>query len=597
MKSVRTSSFWRTSLNAELLAAVLAGGVLLGGSWIALSRLQQSYVQLAQADAERVNLYLREHLAAGSVQLQQLAELPVEQLQGSAPRLLQVFSDLYLVDAQHQVRRILKSASGSRVFMGFSFAGSRIEPYLHSGKGVGSTSHISRGLEDERASIYIQHPLVLPAAADGRPLFLLGRLNLSYIQGFLNQFSRFSGNPVLLVTRDGFVMLSSQPLQVPAVDLSFAASAPGPVRPLTLEGQQWLPVVSRNSALGASIVTLVPLDRLFQQQQLVLLLAATVALLMAVVFVVKTLRMRQQLFGPISSFINQLVELEMQYRRPATSRVPLTLLDDGAETGASGANFLEIQQIRSSFTALMQVIHQRDLILQQQLRTSLTAATIAHEINQPLATIHLLCQLAQDQLGRDASGLDIPDLISKLDHQSQEVNRVIERMRMLLRNVKTELHPTDITSVVSSACLYLKAQLQSHQVQLCCSGLDRDDLMVEADAGQLQMAITNLLRNASDAVSHQPPERRLVALSLLPSVSSSAAEVILRIEDSGPGFRFDPSDDTLFHSSKAAGTGLGLFVVRTTLANHQGSLELGRSSRLGGAQVSLVLPLLSPSPA
>jgi C4-dicarboxylate-specific signal transduction histidine kinase len=88
-----------------------------------------------------------------------------------------------------------------------------------------------------------------------------------------------------------------------------------------------------------------------------------------------------------------------------------------------------------------------------------------------------------------------------------------------------------------------------------------------------------------------------VALSLLPSVTSSAAEVILRIEDSGPGFRFDPSDDTLFHSSKAAGTGLGLFVVRTTLANHQGSLELGRSSRLGGAQVSLVLPLLSPSPA
>lgn len=96
-------------------------------------------------------------------------------------------------------------------------------------------------------------------------------------------------------------------------------------------------------------------------------------------------------------------------------------------------------------------------------------------------------------------------------------------MRMLLRNVKTELQPTDLSSVVSSACLYLRSQLHSHQVQLRCSGLERDDLLMQADAGQLQMAITNLLRNASDAVSQQPQERRLVELSLLPCVSPSGA--------------------------------------------------------------------------
>ena len=450
-----------------------------------------------------------------------------------------------------------------------------------------------RGLEDERASIYIQLPLGLADHVDGQRTLLLGRLNLGYIQGFLNQFSRFSGVPVLLVTRDGFVVLSSQPLRLPAVDLSFAANSPAPLQPLTLDGQQWLPVVSSNSDLGASIVTLVPLNRLFEQQRLVLLTAAAAGLLMVVVFVVKIVRMHQQLFRPVSCFVAQLLALEAHYRRPAMSREPLPL-PEAPETAAWGANVLEIQQIRSSFTALMQVIQQRDLILQQQLRTSLTAAAIAHEINQPLATIHLLCQLAQDQLRHDATGLDIPDLINQLDQQSQDVNRVIERMRMLLRNVRTELRPTELASVVSSACLYLKSQFHVHQVELRCSGLERDDVMAEADAGQLQMAITNVLRNASDAVCSQPHHRRLVALTLLPSHSGAAAEVTLRIEDSGPGFAFDPSDETLFHSNKAAGTGLGLFVVRTTLANHQGRLELGRSRRLGGAQVSLVLPMCGP---
>ena len=145
MSRHRPSSFWRTSLNAELLALALACSALLGGSWMMQSRLQQSHLQLAQADAERVNLYLRDHLAAGTAQLQRFAELPVDRMQGSAPLLLQAFSDLYLIDAQHQVRRILKAAPGSRVFPGFSFAGSRIEPYLHRSLTAISTSGISRG--------------------------------------------------------------------------------------------------------------------------------------------------------------------------------------------------------------------------------------------------------------------------------------------------------------------------------------------------------------------------------------------------------------------------------------------------------------------
>lgn len=599
----RPISFWRYSLNAELLAAGLAGLVLLVGSWITLRQLEQRYLALFRTDAERVNLYLHEHLATGIAQLERLAARAPEQDLLPDPLVLQPFSDLYLMDASQRIRQVLKATPGSRVFPGFSFAGSRIQSYLRqaaasSRPAAGSTrpaptpatSAITRGLEDELASIYVQRPL--PGARPTR--WLLGRLNLRYIQGFLKQYSRFSGTPVLLVSNDGFVMLSGHTLNVPAIDLRIAASSGGAMRPITLEGQEWLPIVAADTGLGSRVVTLVPLQRLRQQQQVVLLAAAVAALLIALVLLVKNLRVRQRLFLPVRRFASHLQQLEARFQAPGPSFDPTA----PASVSAAG-EFEEIQQIQSSFEALMGLISQRDLTLQQQLRTSLTAAAIAHEINLPLGTLLMLCDQAQRQLESGQGEIQVADLVASLQQQSQEVSRVIERMRMLLRNVRTELRPTSLTDVVTSACAYVRQLLREHQVQLTCTGLEGESGEVLGDAGQLKTAITNLLRNGIEAAASQPPERRQleVRLERRAAARGQGQELVLHIADSGPGFAFAPGDDTLFQTTKAGGSGLGLFVVRTTLANHQGRLEIGQSASLGGAQVSLVLPsATSPEP-
>lgn len=61
------------------------------------------------------------------------------------------------------------------------------------------------------------------------------------------------------------------------------------------------------------------------------------------------------------------------------------------------------------------------------------------------------------------------------------------------------------------------------------------------------------------------------------------------IEDSGPGYHPPDSDNTLFNTTKPKGTGLGLFIVQTTMENHGGRLEIGRSP-LGGAAFQMVFP-------
>jgi signal transduction histidine kinase len=637
MSRKRPTSFWRYSLNVELLAAGLAFLVLALGGWFTLRELEKRYVELFRADAEKMNLYLCEHLAAGVDQLEHLASLRPDQSATSLQLALQPFSDLYLIDSSQQIQRVLKAVPGSRVFQGFSFSQSKIAPYLRTGvfdDREPSTSVITRGLEDELASIYVQRPISAAANDSSGRLWLLGRLNLGYIQAFLKQFSRFTGTPVLLVSDDGFVMLSGTEMPIPAIDLNFATATGGGLRPVRFGGREWLPVVAADSGLGARVVTLVPMGLLRQQQQTVLWAAIAGLALMALVFVVKNLSIRRRLFLPVSQFVRQLNRLEAHYRKPALQRE--SLIDRPRSGGPSVAgqsvagpptaeslsdrlfsadparvdpslavlpsviDFQEVQHIRSSFDSLMAVIAQRDQILQQQLRTSLTASAIAHEINIPLGSLLLLCDQARRELKAEAGELDAAALVAALHQQSLELSRVVERMRMLLRNVQTSLRPIRLSDVVTSSCTYVRHLLRAHEVELACEGLDADDTLVLGDAGQLKAAATNLLRNAIEAVASRSPGQRRIAVALEQahpeeSASPQSATVAVVVADSGPGFAFTPSDDTLFQSTKASGSGLGLFVVRTAMANHNGRVAIARSLGLGGAEVRLIFPVCAPT--
>jgi PAS domain S-box-containing protein len=235
------------------------------------------------------------------------------------------------------------------------------------------------------------------------------------------------------------------------------------------------------------------------------------------------------------------------------------------------------------------VLHQRR-VLQQKLKTSLTAAAIAHEINQPLSIILLHCQMAMARL--EESSPDGPTqqtlrpLLSTLIEEAERMRVTIETMRMLLRNIQTELRPVDLSNVVGSALLYLLPQLREVGVEVERIGLTRPCL-IEGDEAQLQISISNVLRNAIQAIEAQGDPQRRIRVEL----HSHHDWVELAVGDSGPGFGNGPPDATLLRSSKAEGTGLGLYVVRTTLDNHGGTIDFGPSS-LGGAEVRLRFPRL-----
>jgi C4-dicarboxylate-specific signal transduction histidine kinase len=112
-------------------------------------------------------------------------------------------------------------------------------------------------------------------------------------------------------------------------------------------------------------------------------------------------------------------------------------------------------------------------------------------------------------------------------------------------------------------------------------------LCVWADESQLQMVVLNLLKNALDVLRGCPLPRKL-SLQLV----QEQQDVCLRVSDNGPGIALAQRQQVfqIFHSSKADGMGLGLWLSQSVAQNHGGSLSVV-DSPLGGACFMLRLPV------
>ena len=251
--------------------------------------------------------------------------------------------------------------------------------------------------------------------------------------------------------------------------------------------------------------------------------------------------------------------------------------EEGKPLRASGV----LQDITEQKTASarekdLEAQHRRDL--ESKLKTSLAAAAVAHEINQPLSAILLRTKMA---LQEKRDGLEV---LSEVAEEAQRVVTTIEKMKTLMRSVQTEHRGIDLSAVVRSALLYNKTMLSRHDITVRESGLDKARMIMGDDA-QLQLAITNILRNAAEAIDQSAAERREISIDL----SGNKDEVILTIGDSGPGWSGAELAEAPLTTTKKGGTGIGLYVARTAMENHRGKISFGKSA-LGGAEVKMIFP-------
>ena len=228
--------------------------------------------------------------------------------------------------------------------------------------------------------------------------------------------------------------------------------------------------------------------------------------------------------------------------------------------------------------------------LSVKLKTALVASGVAHEINQPLSSILLNIHLARQEVEAQSfpSSAVLQVRLAQIADDSSRVVSTIEIMRNLLRNVQTEYSIFDLSTVVKTALLYQKRTFASSNVVLTSTGLNLVHHLL-GDGGQLQMAVSNLLRNAVEAVG----QGDIINPRLAVAISRTRKSVTLKVADNGPGFSGNLLRNALLSTSKPDGSGLGLYLVRLAVENNGGSMHLGRSELLGGAEVTLVFPVPS----
>ncbi|WP_295403898.1 PAS domain S-box protein [uncultured Thiocystis sp.] len=339
----RRTTFWRYNLFLEFSALLLISAILFLTIWLAMGELGQRYLQLRLADANKVDLFIGKQLDEARQDVERFIALPEPSRSPEVLRFLDAFSDLYRLDEKLRVARMYKATAGSRVFVGFSLSGGKLGGYLRTLDARAAFSDIMRGYEDDAPSVY----LALRSAGD----LYLGRLNLSYVQDFLSEFSRFAGTPLMLVASDGFVMLSGDAdLKFPSIDLKHWAGAPSARRTLHARGQDWIPLISTRITLGARIVTLIPTQPLETQRSILLL--ATLGFLAGMILLVylKNRRLNRLLLQPVAAFAERMRDLERG--RPLAGE-------------PSGQRFVEIDSIHTRFRTMAEAIAQRERSLRE----------------------------------------------------------------------------------------------------------------------------------------------------------------------------------------------------------------------------------------
>lgn len=344
----RLPTFWQGNLIQEAGAHALLIALFAASSGLALAHLRQRHIAVAEAEARTVEVMLQDQLQQARQQLLLFSQQAGQDNRRPMAALLTDFSDLYELDAELEIRTIIKSRPDSQVFPGYSLRRTPLAEMLQRHGDPRPFSPLLRGFEDGRPSLYIALP--------DRGGLLLGRLNLDSLQRYLRQFGSASGTPVLLVARDGSVMVSSdRNFRLPAFDIK-GQGLRREVRPiLTSETGQWIPVLSPAASIGTAIVTLVPTSRLEEDQALILVLLLVAAIGSSVLVVLRSLRMRRLFIRPVADVARRMRHLDCK----AAERME----------PAAPAAFAELEAIESAFQAMADAICAREHRLHQRAST------------------------------------------------------------------------------------------------------------------------------------------------------------------------------------------------------------------------------------
>lgn len=246
---------------------------------------------------------------------------------------------------------------------------------------------------------------------------------------------------------------------------------------------------------------------------------------------------------------------------------------------------------------LLRVIEEKDRLLggliasNRMIGLSALASSLAHQLSQPLTTIALRADTTRRtlaKLGRD------PHAIASLDeiaNQSSRLAELVQNLRRMFGSNSPAYAPIRLQQIIDEIIEIVNPRLDSKRITLARDY--REDPLVYGDGIQLQQVLINVLNNAIDALASSSTDPKAISISL----SCNAEVATITIRDSGPGIDLAslPAIFDLYKTTKQGGLGVGLWLSKTIMENHNGSITAINGST-GGAEFIIQLPMHVSAP-
>jgi signal transduction histidine kinase len=199
------------------------------------------------------------------------------------------------------------------------------------------------------------------------------------------------------------------------------------------------------------------------------------------------------------------------------------------------------------------------------------AASIAHEVNQPLGAIVGNADICLNWLANGRPDLDqLREALADISNDGHRASEVIARIRSLVKKSAPQKTMLDLNEVVGEVLALVRHEAQRKQVALNAE-LHAELPRVHGDRVQLQQVLLNLTMNAIEAMSGVEGRQRQLTVK---TVRSDGNEASVAVQDNGVGITPSATEQLFkpFHTTKTEGMGMGLAICRSIIQAHGGYL-------------------------
>jgi two-component system, sporulation sensor kinase E len=301
-----------------------------------------------------------------------------------------------------------------------------------------------------------------------------------------------------------------------------------------------------------------------------------------------------EIFYPQNRFINFYVVPLVIERRESVAGIGNSNRHEvaGDERGGSDSPTLATGAEQVGHVMILRDITQSRRTAQQTIESerlnalTLLAAGVAHEIGNPLNSLHIHLQLMERSLQKP-DGDAKAELQQSIDVARSEVNRLDSIVTQFLRAIRPsrpQLRPENLNTIVEEAVRFFTPEIQDRDI-VVEQELRSDLPLLQLDRDQLKQAFYNVIKNSLEAMKRRG--------TLRIRTDTDDTHVLIRFVDTGSGMSAESLSRVFepYFTTKPSGTGLGLLIVRRIVREHGGELSI-ESGQGKGLTLTIRLPYI-----